>query len=35
MHTSTPNIRLHNDSESITVVINTDIKEYLKEGMGK
>jgi hypothetical protein len=26
---------LHNDSESITVVINTDIKEYLKEGMGK
>jgi len=34
-HFSTPYSRLFNDSESITIVINTDIKEYLKEGMGK
>jgi hypothetical protein len=34
-HFSTPYIRLFNDSESITVVINIDIKEYMKEGIGK
>lgn len=33
-HFFTPYITLFNDSDSITLVINRDIKEYLKERMG-